>query len=96
MKTRCLVVKFSNGERFAIPASAIAVNKANFYVKTLKEVHFSEEYMKDEAALIDWAENNMNWNDVYRMARLINTIPVTYKHREWPNSIEQNMIDGDY
>lgn len=60
---KLLIVRMSNGAKYAVPAEVVAHNRANFY----REDGYRAEYdytLGDDAELEDWAANNMNWEDV--------------------------------
>lgn len=71
MKTH-LTVEMPNGEVWAVPVLQIAKNRAKHYAyefdgdetRSLKEdtIPLFEE---NEEEIIDWAEGNMNWSDLY-------------------------------
>jgi len=70
-------VKFSNGDRFRIPAKTIAKPRAEYYAnKDVGEQEYAKptsEWLKmyndelhniDDYDLTDWLFNNMDWKDV--------------------------------
>lgn len=67
-----LQVEMDDGSLWNVPATQIADSRANYYSDTADEsdydvdVYVSEFVftLKNEEALIDWAENNMDWSDV--------------------------------
>lgn len=65
-----LRVTMPDGSEWDVPAEIIAKNKAEHYYNEGDE-DFKEEYeftLSDNEELIDWAENNMNWEDVKQYA----------------------------
>jgi len=77
-----ILVKFSDGKTYAIPAEFVANARAKYYADkdVLKnggifaEI-FQQEFeytMKNDDELLDWLENNMNWEDVKEVAELYN------------------------
>ena len=70
-------VTFSNGEKFEIPANAVAEPRAEYYSKREDndedklKVYTSELHlaMTDKFTLLDWIQNNMNWEDVKHAAK---------------------------
>lgn len=89
-----LNVTFSNGKVFEIPAEVIAKHRAKYYAE--KETDSAQEFeerfeeevayaLEDDFALIDWASNNMDWEDVQDDAVQIRTEPVE-KSEEWVNA----------
>lgn len=73
---------------FAVPVSVIAKNKADYYVKKIKNSNWKEEYdfmMNNEYNIVDWASNNMDWEDVAEHAVLIDVKKHDYK-KEWINA----------
>lgn len=93
-----VVVKFSDGTRFSIPAKLIAFDRAKYYAEHDTKKTSGEEFdavlneeleyaLGDESELLDWANNNMDWKDVANHA-----IPVTSEkksanyNKEWTNA----------
>ena len=71
MKTKCLRVRFSNGDIFTIPARVIAENRADHYSSLDGYDKASNEWeaevqnaLNDEYEIYDWAGNNMDWKDL--------------------------------
>ena len=72
-----LQIIMPNGERWAVPISIIAANRATYYAdkdakregltKEERDKLYEEEYnytIEDELEIYDWAPNNMDWVDV--------------------------------
>jgi len=73
-----IIVKFSNGDQFKIPAGVVANSRATYYAthdegaltddnkKAWNEAFYKEtEYtLSDNYELTDWLFNNMDWEDV--------------------------------
>lgn len=74
-------IKFSNGNVYEIPATLVADNRAKHYsYQEGKEVYKQEfQYtISDNFILLDWLQNNMNWNDVKDHVTLIGTQELDY------------------
>ena len=59
-----------------VPAEAIAKNRATYYAEGDKDTTYDEEFsftMGDDYELRDWFFNNMDWDDVADVAKLIAT-----------------------
>ena len=90
-----LIVTFSDGTKYSIPAWVIAHNKATYYAnKENKDaqtvVYFTEftSAMESESELIDWAKGNMDWKDVSSLATQIpREENPTMSGDEWCNSL---------
>lgn len=92
-----LVVTFSDGSRWRVPASMIAASRASYYAK-LETDRDGEDYgeiydaeydytLKDDTELLDWAHNNMNWGDVACVAFIIpSEKELVDKQKEWGNA----------
>jgi hypothetical protein len=63
MKVIC--VTMPDGSHWAVPAKIVAHQRATYYAQKGDSYH--EEYgytMSQDDELLDWAANNMNWDDV--------------------------------
>lgn len=69
-----LFIEFSNGEVFKVPAEIVAEDRADYYAEldsdryddtTYEEVFEDEKEhaLSDRLELLDWAGNNMDWED---------------------------------
>jgi len=93
-------VTFSNGETYEIPATNIANNKGKHFADKefgeqergeAPDPRWTNVYRKERNTalenseeLIDWAENNTNWEDLEQFAKLIPTENADLnKHDEW-------------
>lgn len=93
MKNKVVLVKFSNGQTFEIPAEVIAENRTGYYASLYgflrDSVKWNEEFKlslsMDSYEMTDWAANNMDWKDVSRYAKLIAEKSIDYE-KEWTNS----------
>ena len=101
-----LRVRFSNGEEYDIPAEFIARERAEYYVTRdidrgdtkeedcKKEIQAEIEFaLKDDSEIVDWAFNNMDWEDVKEVAQKVEVEPekINYE-REWCN-IDHDIIE---
>jgi hypothetical protein len=90
MSNKVLRVEMSDGSLWDIPIDFIANNMANYYSRNNPN-KFDEEYQKaidDNSKLIEHAENNMNWSDVSRIAKLHKTGSIDYQDG-WVNGKKQ-------
>ena len=80
-------VTFSNGEIWAIPCSEIADDRASdFHDRGTAEFdEMFQQTMADDAEILDWALNNMNWSELERFAVLTNEPDAVDYDEEWPN-----------
>lgn len=94
---KMLIVNFSNGNRFEIPAEVIAKDRASYYAdkesdsaKEFEQKFESElEYaLENDSVVKDWASNNMDWDDVKDDAVEIGAVPVD-KSAEWTNATKK-------
>ena len=81
---RYLRVTFRNGERYDVPVSMIARDRASHYAHEFDgdiEQSLNEDTLPlfDECdyEIEDWAVNNMNWAEVVQYARRVDTILMT-------------------
>jgi hypothetical protein len=85
-----ILITFSNGETFAIPAEVVAKARADYYAgrdcKDDASLKFEDVYrsefeatMDDDFELLDWFNNNMNWSDVaFSAVRVVSPIVYDY------------------
>jgi|FLOH01.1.fsa_nt_gi hypothetical protein len=92
-------VTFSNGETYEIPALKIGNNRGKYFadkdfgaqdITEAPDPQWTNVYRKErdyaikhEDELIDWCENNMNWEDVEIDAVVIPSDSEIDKHEEW-------------
>ncbi len=92
-----LIVRFSNGEEWAIPAKAIAHDRAVYYAGLDVErgdkdnfgVAYQEELvygLGDDNEILVWASTNTDWEDVKDVALIVNTAPEINRKKEWTNA----------
>lgn len=65
MKKKYIVFSVRDGTTWGVPAEVVAESKAQYY-STIDAVYQDEydEAMSDDYELIDWAGNNMDWDDI--------------------------------
>jgi len=84
---KVLRIAMPNGTKWDVPASVIAENKARWYAEA-KGSNYQDKYddtIVSEDKIIDWAENNMNWEDVERVATKVE-VPITVDYQDgWVN-----------
>ncbi len=102
-----VVVRFSNDDRFKIPATTIAHDRALYYAdrdnpnggtepssEWTKTYNEERKYtLDDDSELLDWLWNNMNWADVQATAEKYVTTDDQYVYEEHWNEITEN--DGN-
>ena len=78
MEEQKLIIKFSNGEVYEVPASSIAEARTDYYMKVDGYERLSEDWKKEfqyvmnnENELLDWVQNNMDWSDLKGAARKV-------------------------
>jgi len=83
-----------NGQKWAVPVEKIAFNRAHYYAKK-DETSFDESlkndtiplFESDEFEIEDWAQNNMNWLDVKKYAKLIS---------DTEDCFQEGWMNGDH
>ena len=99
---RYLRVTFCNGERYDVPVSVIARDRASYYAHEFGGD--IERSLKEDTLLLfdgcdyeieDWAVNNMNWSEVVQYARRVDTLLMTAEEYQegWVNG-EKEMVWG--
>ena len=79
-----IIVTFSNGDKFSVSAKEVALNRTNYYESIgnfgykSNEWHEEFEHSMQDDVLIDWLENDMNWEDIKSYATKIITEEVNY------------------
>lgn len=78
--SRTITITFPNREEYILPAYIVANHRTEFYAekenfeKGSRTWHLEFDlFMKDTEELIDWLENNMDWEDVEMYATKIET-----------------------
>ena len=98
---KMLQVNMPDGSQWQVPAQKIAEDRAAWYARRYADLHAGAGYdyrygveleqgLADDDALIDWAENNMDWDDLDAVQTLSAT-PPDYGDL-WVNA-EKEMID---
>jgi hypothetical protein len=79
-------ITFPNGDRFFVPAKEVALNRTNYYESKgdfgykSNEWHEEFEHSMQDDVLIDWLQNDMNWEDIQHCAtKYEDTEPNYYK-----------------
>lgn len=102
MSEKYLRVTMFDGSKWDVPAKFIAENRANYYVKedaskrpmTLEQFAKAvaeevEHCLSDDYEIKDWAENNMNWEDVKDVAvKAVTPPPITHGNA-WVNGYKE-------
>ncbi|MED1851861.1 hypothetical protein P4V33_09380 [Brevibacillus borstelensis] len=92
-----LRVEMSDGSTYDVPLEVIARSRANYFSKqeadqeSMNAVYHAElEYtMNDHEEAIDWATNNMNWDDVRNYAVKLEEPKVIDLQNGWVNGQKQ-------
>lgn len=84
-ENRVIYVEMSDGT-WSIPAKVVADNMAKYYSRDNPE-GYDEEYefmlSSDDDEIIEWAVNNMNWEDVKGSAAHVSDRPPPDYEAEW-------------
>lgn len=76
-----------DGTVWDIPAAVVAEHRATYYAQRDPDTTYSAEYdltMRDDYELLDWAGNNMDWEDVEARAVRVDTPqPGADRHKQW-------------
>lgn len=85
-----------DGSKWDIPAIIIAKSRARYYESKEKGC-YKEEYdytMNNDTELQDWAENNMNWEDIEPIAEKIKNQDKEFYFQEgWINGEKEIVIN---
>jgi hypothetical protein len=84
-------IKFPNGEVWRIPAQVVVESRAEYFSEldykrghsADKELAFQAELkfaLRHDDELLDYLQNNMDWNDVQMHAVRVDTPPVAYDY----------------
>jgi len=101
---KCLRVTMPNGERWVVPTTVIANDRAKYYAGREESPEdsdrvYEEEYefaMEDDLEIYDWAPNNMNWVDVKEHATFIGPLALSDRDYQegWVNG-EKKIVELD-
>lgn len=81
---RLVLLTFSNGEQWAIPAQLVCDDRDQYYTKE-RLVESDSAADCEDYDIIDWLSNNMNWSDVKEYAeKLREPLRIDYEE-EFPN-----------
>ena len=78
MADKKIILTFSNGDRFSLPASVVADKRARYYADRDDDATYRGEYeftMSDDYELSDYLGSNMNWCDIEKQATKLPNIP---------------------
>ena len=89
MDEKKLIIKFTKGVTYAVPARMIAEDRAKYYAGIDGYEEDSQEFLdevnaalEDELMIFDWVENNMNWSDLKPYAEKVEDDPLDLED-EW-------------
>lgn len=86
-----MVIKLSDGTEYALNVDIIIQNRANFYVNDFNgdiKKSYADSislFQKDVSAILEWAVEEMNWEDVEKHAVKIKTATPLDMQDEWIN-----------
>ena len=96
---KCLKIRFSNGDLFAISTRIIAEDRAKYYAtidgydKGSYEWESEVQYaLNDVFELKDWMSNNMDWSDLEPYARKVEDAGDLDYEENWTEA-EINLCD---
>lgn len=97
--SKYITIKFSNGEKYRIPAKVVAEDRADYYATKFEgeegeyEDIFEDEMwvLDSEYELIDWMTGNMDWEDVKEYAEYIGDESIN-KSDEFTNA-EKEVVE---
>lgn len=84
-------ITMPDGSVWAVPAEVVARHRADYFAKTEGEKWREAEYkhaLSDNCDLIEWAESNMNWEDVAKDAFQVSPVVVDYQEG-WVNGVKK-------
>ena len=94
-----------DGSRWDVPAELVAHKRAVYYAEPkLSQEHgngeykkvfkreFDYAYNKDTSELLDWAENNLNWEDVAQFAKRADQPPPVDYQDGWVNGDKEIIV----
>lgn len=86
-----LHVTMPDGSVWAVPADLVASYRARHYANKDIKIYKEElEYtLNNPSELIDWAANNMNWDDVASAAKLHRPADSVDFQEGWVNGFKQ-------
>lgn len=90
---KVISVKFPNGEIWHIPAGVVAANRAAYYSELDfargdvddRDAAYNDELeyaLSDDAELLDYFRNNMDWNEVQAHAVKVPAVVSEYDYAE--------------
>ena len=94
-------VTMRDGSLWDVPALVVAENRAKYYAARDEDTTYEEELsytLSDHYELMDWAANNMNWEDVAELAvKVKDPAPLTQDDFQngWVNGPKQVIVFGE-
>lgn len=80
---KVIEVEMPDGTLWRVPAVVVARNRANDYPE---EPEVYQDTLADNGELLDWAANNMNWEDVEAFAAQVPSVVENPDYQEgWVN-----------
>lgn len=91
MKQKVIRVEMGDGSKWDVPAEIVANDRAAHFTTYQSGIEkgnsFKQEKefaLQDNEALLDWAENNINWKDIGPHAKRVKTGTIDYQEG-WVN-----------
>ena len=88
-KIKYLFIQFSDGSVWKVPAHIIAKERAEYYAENDSDnTEYQKEFdytMGDDHELTDWANGNMDWDEIEEFATHFETAEIN-KITEWTNA----------
>jgi hypothetical protein len=95
-------VRMPDGSQYDVPVERIADHRATEYAREFGpplSLEYETTFVKERALaiddhdeLLDWAANNMNWDDVEDVAVLVETAPALDYQEGWVNG-EKEVVE---
>jgi hypothetical protein len=96
---KMLHITMSDNSVWKVPVEAVCANRARYYAE--KEAPRGEDYaeyyrnefsicMNDASEIVDWAANNMNWDEVKHVAIEVRAHPLPT-----PEDFQEGWVNGD-
>jgi hypothetical protein len=91
---KAIKVTMQDGSQWIVPADIVAKDAATYYSTRDWEDH-DETYtyfVNDDGELLNWAEGNMEWEDVVKHARMVTGPQAPNYHEAWING-DKEIVD---
>lgn len=96
VEDRYLQVTMLDGSKWNVPVRVIAEDRAKYYAEK-DNITFEESlhndtlplFEGDNCEIMDWASNNMNWEDVQKYAVKVDSHPMAAR------DLQEGWVNGD-